>query len=614
MTTVQAVIRDDRPTCSTARVRGLSLQIIQEMNRLITGGVLLPINDLNVSGNSATVNLFLQPKAKAALAKAIARRGVTLAINSCLRTVVQQHILFSWQGSNCVSIAATPGRSNHEDGFAIDTPEFSAWRQDLEAEGWDWFGPGDEVHFTYMGGGVRDDIGNLGVRAFQILWNRHNPQDLIDDDGSYGPETSARLNRSPADGFPVSPAAVPEPTPSPAAVPVPPPAAVPSNRILKLVTPNIQGEDVRAIQKALAARGLLEANDPNQLDGIYGQGTADAVSLFQKREGLSVDGQVGPNTFRALNGPLSPAPASATPTPSGPAVPDGSIEQVELKLNDGMGKWGHLRDEVEALQTLLQNWGVLPKDAAIDGQFGSATQAAVESFQRLRPADPARSRFVPGGLAMTGVVDRNTWAELLKVKPQAILLVDRKAGSPPPVPSGFPDVAKILEVAQCPNDIRPFAIENLPLVLARCVAEGVTNRKQMAYVFATAEHESHFGRFMIELASGDAYEGREDLGNTQAGDGRRFKGRGFVQITGRRNYKIWSQRLKMDLVGRPELAARPEVAASILVQGMRDGSFTGLSLTDFIGDDFYSARRIVNGLDRADHIAEITKAYFKAIS
>ena len=157
--------------CSSDLVRGLSLQIIEEMNRLIPGGVLTRIDDLDITGNSATVNFFLQPRAKESLARCIAKRGVKLAINSCFRTIVQQHVLSSWQGSNCVSIAATPGSSNHEDGFAIDTPDFAAWRQALELEGWDWFGPGDEVHFTYVGGGVRD--ANTGVkRPRTAVWKK----------------------------------------------------------------------------------------------------------------------------------------------------------------------------------------------------------------------------------------------------------------------------------------------------------------------------------------------------------------------------------------------------------------------------------------------------------
>jgi len=276
MPTVGEIIRSRADgTCSTASVKGLSLQVIDEMNLLIPN-ILVSFDDLDVSGNEATVNFFLQPKAKDALRRAIRRRGVTLRLNSAYRTVVQQHILFSWQGSCGISIAATPGKSNHEDGFAIDTPDWREWRSALEAEGWDHFGRGDEVHFTYIGGGVRDDIGNIGVKAFQILWSKHNPDDRIDPsiwpDGFYGPVTAARLNRSPIKGFARA-------------------------RILKLLASPMEGEDVRKVQEVLVRKDLLEAT---QVNGIYNEATKLAVEIFQRREGLAVDGQVGPQTRRAL--------------------------------------------------------------------------------------------------------------------------------------------------------------------------------------------------------------------------------------------------------------------------------------------------------------------------
>lgn len=272
MPTVKDVIKSrSNGSCSTAPVKGLSLQVIDEMNLLIPN-VLVSFDDLDVSGNSSTVNFFLQPRAKDALRRAIQRRGVTLRLNSAYRTVVQQHILFSWQGSACVGIAAKPGRSNHEDGFAIDTSDWQGWRDALEAEGWDHFGPGDEVHFTYIGGGVRDDVGDIGVKAFQILWNRHNPNDKIEADGLYGPETAARLDRSPTDGFAKA-------------------------RILKLLVPLLEGADVRKVQQALLALDLLQAD---QVNGIYDPATKLAVEIFQKREGLAIDGQVGPQTRKAL--------------------------------------------------------------------------------------------------------------------------------------------------------------------------------------------------------------------------------------------------------------------------------------------------------------------------
>ncbi|MGK7904105.1 MAG: hypothetical protein AB4352_22390, partial [Hormoscilla sp.] len=84
----------------------------------------------------------------------------------------------------------------------------------------------------------------------------------------------------------------------------------------------------------------------------------------------------------------------------------------------------------------------------------------------------------------------------------------------------------------------------------------------------------------------------------------------------RRNYTDWSDRLGIDLVNYPEKAAEPEIAAKILVVGMRDGTFTNHRLGQYIWGywrDFYYARRIVNGLDRAVHIAEIAEEYYKVL-
>jgi predicted chitinase len=90
-----------------------------------------------------------------------------------------------------------------------------------------------------------------------------------------------------------------------------------------------------------------------------------------------------------------------------------------------------------------------------------------------------------------------------------------------------------------------------------------------------------------------------------------------VQVTGRRNYEDWENRLGIDLLSNPEQATIPSVAAKILVQGMRDGRFTTLSLNQFIvGDDrdFEGGRAIVNGRDRALHIARIADQYFSALT
>lgn len=144
------------------------------------------------------------------------------------------------------------------------------------------------------------------------------------------------------------------------------------------------------------------------------------------------------------------------------------------------------------------------------------------------------------------------------------------------------------------------------LIISESIREGVTQREQIAYILATVEHESKMGEFREEIADGSAYEDREDLGNEQTGDGVRYKGRGYVQITGRRNYTLFGQKLGIDLVGKPELAAEPEYAIPILIIGMREGSFTGRTLQSYINErnvNFKDARRIINGMDRASLIA-----------
>lgn len=161
------------------------------------------------------------------------------------------------------------------------------------------------------------------------------------------------------------------------------------------------------------------------------------------------------------------------------------------------------------------------------------------------------------------------------------------------------------------------AVDGMTAIIEAFRTYGDGDARKLAYMLGTAFHEADKFRTMEEYASGAAYEGRASLGNTQAGDGVKFKGRGFVQITGRRNYADWSRRLGLDLLKEPAMAANRAIAARILVQGLMLGTFTGKKLGDYINDagtDYRNARRTVNGTDRAQLVADHAAAFALALT
>ena len=154
---------------------------------------------------------------------------------------------------------------------------------------------------------------------------------------------------------------------------------------------------------------------------------------------------------------------------------------------------------------------------------------------------------------------------------------------------------------------------------------------EVAYMLATARVEAYdfrkgvFFSPIAEIISEEAAEiaygvgstarrprTARSMGNEEPGDGYRYRGRGLVQITWKRNYQVFGDLLGLDLVAEPELAAEWPVAIRIMVEGMVHGLFTGKRLSDYItGErtDFVGARRIINGLDRAEIIAEYAAGF-----
>ena len=147
----------------------------------------------------------------------------------------------------------------------------------------------------------------------------------------------------------------------------------------------------------------------------------------------------------------------------------------------------------------------------------------------------------------------------------------------------------------------------------------VSDLRWAAYMLATVKHEcadtfqpitergakSYFDKYEVGTTIG------KNLGNTVKGDGYLFRGRGYVQITGRTNYQKMTKNLALtgdeDLVLHPDSALHPDIAYRIMSLGMRTGAFTGKKLPDYIAGtkcDYKNARRIINALDQAEKIQE----------
>jgi hypothetical protein len=198
--TVKAIL--DTGSCSTAGVAGLNKQIIDRAECL-SPGILVPVPKLaNFKANSTTTAYMQQAAVDGFVAALKSRPQSTFVANSMLRTIAQQYLLLHWfqQGKCGITAAAQVGKSNHESGLAIDTSDYTAWRPALEAHGFVWLGNSDKVHFDYKGGGTKS-LGPVEIKAFQQLWNTNHPEDKIDEDGLYGPQTEARLTKSPGEGF-----------------------------------------------------------------------------------------------------------------------------------------------------------------------------------------------------------------------------------------------------------------------------------------------------------------------------------------------------------------------------------------------------------------------------
>lgn len=166
-------------------------------------------------------------------------------------------------------------------------------------------------------------------------------------------------------------------------------------------------------------------------------------------------------------------------------------------------------------------------------------------------------------------------------------------------------------------------VDGINVILDAWAKSGETNLRYLAYLLATAKHETANTLQPVRetKATSDAQAKARLTRAWKAGKLPWVKadywsagwfGRGYVQLTHKANYAKAGKKLGIDLVADPSKAMIPEVAAQILVRGCLEGWFTGKKLSDY-PHDFVESRRVVNGTDRAVMIAGYAHSFLSAL-
>jgi hypothetical protein len=244
--------------------------------------------------------------------------------------------------------------------------------------------------------------------------------------------------------------------------------------------------------------------------------------------------------------------------------------------------------DVNALQTALAAKGFNP--GAADGTFGPATETALKSFQ------------TSAGLTADGIAGPQTIAALGIVPAPAVI-------------SPLPAVTVDIVCRMCPGAPRTNIETHLPHVLTALMEPKMADKQMILMAIGTIRAETGSFAPISEGVSHfntppggpdfSLYDGR--LGNTQPGDGALFKGRGFVQLTGRSNYAKYSQAIGLgdQLIQNPDLANDPAIAAGLLAIFLKDHE-TAIRAALAAGN-LADARKQVNG--GTNGLSDFTAAY-----
>lgn len=319
-----------------------------------------------------------------------------------------------------------------------------------------------------------------------------------------------------------------------------------------LLTKGAKGDEVKKLEEQLKSLGFLRED----ADGYFDKATEDAVIAFQRSEGLQADGIVGLATTRLLEKP----------------------QQAQVTTKD--------------IQTKLKELGHY--DGNVDGSFGIRTRAAIARFQASK------------GLPQDGMPNDDTLAALglTSFKPPQV------AG-----PSATGKINVDVVAKMFPNKPVENIKANLPAILRELEDAGLSDKDMVLYAIATIGVGTPAFAPVTELRSAfntsaggypfDLYD--KKFGNTGPPDGERYRGRGYISMTGRTAYHHYSNAIGLSdqLVNDPDLANDPHIAAKVLVKLMQEVEPRLRSALD--QKDLATARKLWAG--GQSQLAEFTKAF-----
>lgn len=248
-------------------------------------------------------------------------------------------------------------------------------------------------------------------------------------------------------------------------------------------------------------------------------------------------------------------------------------EKITMCINHSVGHFGrnHIPD-VKMIQTLLNlnrrhYTSARPARLKVDGLIGKKTVDCISRYE----------------LKVMGLTESDSL-----ITPDDPTLRSLGEGT-----SRSADVDKEKLIAFMPYALESNVDKYRSHLRKLLPAYGITHELQIVHFLSQLAHESGSFRFTEELASGEAYEGRADLGNSEKGDGKRFKGRGLIQLTGRKNYTAYSEATGIDYVKKPKLlSSSPKVAVDVACWFWKTHGLNELSRDS---DDVRAVTRIING-------------------